>query len=240
VAVIEATKISKTFLQSAVPIRALHEISISFHTGEFAIIKGPSGSGKTTLLSILGCLLSPSAGDVRIFGKRTSEMSDKERQMVRLQKIGFIFQDFNLLDALTARANVAITHQLLGHSRRKALEKACVLLQEVGLQNRLDFHIRDLSQGEKQRVAIARAFINDPEIILADEPTANLDSGTGHQVVSLLKDLSARKKTVIIATHDERILQEADRVISMNDGEIVNAMPEADILEKMAELESKL
>jgi putative ABC transport system ATP-binding protein len=221
-AILEARSVSKIFPRSAHPVRALHEISISFRAGEFAIIKGPSGSGKTTLLSILGCLLSPSAGDVRILGEWASRMNDRRRRMLRLQRIGFIFQNFNLLDALNARENVALPQQLLGNQKKRSLEKADALLKNVGLEGRLDFQIRDLSQGERQRVAVARAFMNDPVIILADEPSASVDSANGREIMSLLKNFLTEEKLVVVATHDERIIEAGDKLVSMDDGQVTD------------------
>jgi putative ABC transport system ATP-binding protein len=216
--VIETRNVSMIF-DSAAEVKALSDISLSFDRGEFAIIKGPSGSGKTTLLSILGCLLSPTSGVVTILGNRTADLSRKELRSLRLRRIGFVFQSFNLLEALTVKENVAIVTQLGSMPKSAGPRDSDVLLEHVGLEHRKDFLPRDCSQGEKQRVAIARAFMNDPDIIIADEPTANLDSKTGQHIIKMIRDLGTTK-TVIIATHDERITQMADTVIELEDGKI--------------------
>lgn len=214
---IETRNVGKIFTSFSVKVTALADISLTFERGTLTIIKGPSGSGKTTLVSILGCLLSPTSGTITILGKETGSLSRKELSALRLNKIGFIFQNFNLLGALTVRENVAIVNRLKGISRSESADNASVLISEVGLGNRENFLPKNLSQGEQQRVAIARAFMNDPEIIIADEPTANLDSKTGRDIIGKIKGLG-KKKTVIIATHDERIIEMADRIVPLEDG----------------------
>ncbi|MBI5116664.1 ABC transporter ATP-binding protein [Candidatus Poribacteria bacterium] len=217
---LETRAVTKIFKSGSTEVRALTDISLSFEAGELTVVMGPSGSGKTTLLSILGCVLSPTSGDITILGQKVNGLSEKERRRLRLGKIGFIFQDFNLLDALTVRENVAMANQLRGDSRAAGLKNSEKLLTDVGLCHRLDFLPKDLSQGEKQRVAIARAFMNDPNIIIADEPTANLDSRTGQDIIAKIGELG-ENKTTIIATHDERITQLADRVVRIEDGRAV-------------------
>jgi len=219
---LETRNVSMIF-DSAAEVRALTDISLSFDRAEFAIIKGPSGSGKTTLLSILGCLLSPTSGTVTVLGNRTADLSRKELSNLRLKHIGFVFQNFNLLEALTVKENVAVVAQLGSMPKSGGSRDADRLLEHVGLAHRRNFLPRDLSQGEKQRVAIARAFMNDPDIIIADEPTANLDSKTGQRIIKMIRDL-APDKTVVIATHDERITQLADTVTELEDGKIAAAV----------------
>jgi putative ABC transport system ATP-binding protein len=219
---IEMKGVGMAFTSSCVEVRALMDISLSFDRGQFTIIKGPSGSGKTTLLSILGCLLSPSSGSVTIFGDTTAALSKKEMRALRLDRIGFVFQDFNLLEALSVEENVAISSRLSGMSKAQASKKSRALLERVGLDGRLGFLPKELSQGEKQRVAIARALVNNPDIIIGDEPTANLDSKTGQDIIALMREFAA-DKAVIVATHDERISQMADKVILLEDGKIVGS-----------------
>jgi putative ABC transport system ATP-binding protein len=218
-AVIETKDVGKIFDTSPVEVEALANITLLFDRGECTIIKGPSGSGKTTLLSILGCLLTPTSGSVSILGETISGLSPKQLRSLRLNKMGFVFQNFNLLEALTIEENVAIAGRLRGASAAKALEDSKVLLERVGLEKRLGFLPKDISQGEKQRVAIARAFVNDPDIIIADEPTANLDSKTGRSIIAMIREL-AIDKAIIIATHDDRITKMADKIIMLEDGRV--------------------
>lgn len=218
---LETKDVGKTYNSSSTQVEALTNVSLSFGRGEFAIIKGPSGSGKTTLLSILGCLLTPTSGSVTVLGGAIAGLSKKELRILRLNRIGFVFQNFNLLEALTIEENVAIAGRLRGAPAPRVSEDSKRLLERVGLEKRLGFLPRDLSQGEKQRVAIARAFVNDPDIILADEPTASLDSKTGRAIITMICEL-ATDKAVIVATHDERITQMADKVILLEDGRVVD------------------
>lgn len=217
---LETRDVGKTYNSSSTHVEALANVSLTFERGEFAIIKGPSGSGKTTLLSILGCLLTPTSGSVTILGDVIAGLSAKALRSLRLNSIGFIFQNFNLLEALTIEENVAIAGRLRGAPAPKVSDVSKRLLERVGLEKRLGFLPRDLSQGEKQRVAIARAFVNDPEIIIADEPTANLDSRTGRAIITMIRELAV-DKAVIVATHDERITQMADKVVPLEDGRVV-------------------
>jgi putative ABC transport system ATP-binding protein len=181
---------------------------------------GPSGSGKSTLLSMLGALLKPTEGEIRLGDEVLSALSENRLPTVRLRQFGFIFQDFNLLSALTVLENVALVAELAGAKRGEAREKARAQLTELGLGERLDFLPEKLSGGEKQRVAIARALINDPTLILADEPTANLDSSIGHEVMRLLRHIAKEQyRSVIIVSHDARIKDIADRVLWLEDGQ---------------------
>jgi putative ABC transport system ATP-binding protein len=184
---------------------------------------GPSGSGKTTLLSMLGGLLKPSAGRIQIGPDEISAMDERQLPEVRLRRIGFIFQDFNLLSALSCLDNVAIVSQLAGLSRSEARRRARQLLEQLGLGHRLNFPPEKLSGGEKQRVAIARALANQPDLILADEPTANLDSHHGYETMRLLRQIAQEEnRSVVIVSHDQRIKDIADRLLWLEDGQFKN------------------
>ena len=181
---------------------------------------GPSGSGKTTLLSMMGALLRPTSGAIHLDGTALSELSEGRLPAIRLRQFGFIFQDFNLLSALTIRENVALVAELAGTKRKAAREKATTILTDLGLGARLDFLPDKLSGGEKQRVAIARALINDPALILADEPTANLDCKIGHEIMRLLRRIAKEQgRSVVIVSHDQRIRDIADRILWLEDGQ---------------------
>ena len=204
-----------------IKVQAVKDVFMKVVEGEVVMILGPSGSGKTTLLSMIGCILTPTSGEIYIDGQRISGLQEKELPKIRKQKIGFVFQSFNLLKSLTAQENVEAALNLNGTNGREAKAKAKELLTEVGLSERLDFYPSELSGGEKQRVSIARAIANNPKIILADEPTGNLDSKTGQKIGSLLRDLAKNyEKTVVIVTHDNRIETLADRIIHFEDGAV--------------------
>lgn len=184
------------------------------------MIMGPSGSGKTTLLSMLGALLKPTLGEIRLNGDVVSAMKENRLPDIRLRKFGFIFQDFNLLSALSALENVTIVAELARVKHGLARKKAAALLTSLGLGDRLNFLPEKLSGGEKQRVAIARALVNDPALILADEPTANLDSKIGHEIMRLLRSIAKEQgRSVVIVSHDQRIKDIADRVLWLEDGQ---------------------
>ncbi len=188
--------------------------------GEIVLIMGPSGSGKTTLLSMLGALLKPTEGTIALNGTTISALAENRLPDIRLRQFGFVFQDFNLLSALTAQENVAIVAELTGMRSRDARKKAAALLGELGLDRRLNFLPEKLSGGEKQRVAIVRALVNDPALILADEPTANLDSKIGHEIMRLLRKIAKEQgRSVVIVSHDQRIKDIADRVLWLEDGQ---------------------
>jgi len=212
--------VSKRFGSGETEVMAVRDISLSVAPGEVVLIMGPSGSGKSTLLSMLGALLKPTEGEIRLGDEVLSALSENRLPSVRLRQFGFIFQDFNLLSALTVLENVALVAELAGAKRGEAREKARAELTELGLGERLDFLPEKLSGGEKQRVAIARALINDPTLILADEPTANLDSSIGHEVMRLLRHIAKEQyRSVIIVSHDARIKDIADRVLWLEDGQ---------------------
>lgn len=200
---------------------ALNGADLDVPRGEVMLLKGPSGSGKTTLLSIMGCILRPTAGEVWINGAEVAKLPESKLPDVRLQNIGFIFQGFNLFPALTAAENVALTLNLKGVRGAEAKKKARTLLDQVGLDTKYDAFPADLSGGQKQRVAIARALAGEPKIILADEPTASLDSTSGRSVMELMTNLAHKEdRAVVIVTHDNRIEQFADRTVHISDGRL--------------------
>lgn len=225
---LEVTHVSKRYGSGTTEITAVHDVSLCVKPGEIVLIMGPSGSGKTTLLSMLGALLKPTEGTIQLNGTVISALAESRLPDIRLRQFGFVFQDFNLLSALTALENVAIVAELAGARSGEARRKAAALLTELGLGVRLNFLPEKLSGGEKQRVAIARALVNDPALILADEPTANLDSKIGQEIMRLLRHIAkehpaggggAGGRSVIIVSHDQRIKEIADRVLWLEDGE---------------------
>jgi putative ABC transport system ATP-binding protein len=220
--IIEIKNLNKYYnIGQSSEIHANENINLTINEGEFTAIIGASGSGKSTLLHMIGCLDYPTAGEVIIDGHDVSKMNDSELAKLRLKKIGFIFQTFNLIPGITALDNVTISLMPYNLSKSKE-EDAKKLLKELGLEKRTYQNPSKLSGGEKQRVAIARALINNPKIILADEPTGQLDSKTGKEIIESLKKLNKEKKiTIIIVTHDESLLQYAKRVIRLKDGKII-------------------
>jgi putative ABC transport system ATP-binding protein len=223
--IMQVEHVTRRFGSGGTEVIAVRDISLEVTTGEVILIMGPSGSGKTTLLSMLGGLLQPSDGRIRIGDDELTELDESRLPDVRLQHIGFIFQDFNLLSALTCLDNVALVAQLSGLSHKETRRRAKELLEQLGLGHRLNFLPEKLSGGEKQRVAIARALINQPDIILADEPTANLDSHHGHETMRLLRRIAKEEnRSVIIVSHDQRIKDIADRIFWLEDGEFKNVV----------------
>lgn len=218
---LELDHVTRVFGRGELAVTAVDDVSIQIEKGELIIVMGPSGSGKTTLLQILGALLTPTSGEVRIDGFPLSDRDSGELARLRLSEIGFIFQGFNLFSSLTALENAALPAALAGVSKRDRMRDATRLLGRLGLGHRLHHLPEELSGGEKQRVAIARAMINDPPLILADEPTANLDSSSGYQVLHLLQDIVGEEnKTVVIVTHDHRMTDAADRMLWLQDGSL--------------------
>jgi putative ABC transport system ATP-binding protein len=206
--------------------QALNDINFSLHRGEIQLLMGPSGSGKTTLLSILSGFLTPSAGSVCLLGQDLTRMSRSQLEKFRLQNIGFVFQEFNLFPALTALENVELALSLKGMKGRAARNEAMHLLGQVGLADKARSLPHNLSGGQKQRVAIARALAGNPRIIMADEPTASLDSQSGHMVISLLRQLvKSENRTLVMVTHDPRLVDLADRVAYLEDGQLRTTAP---------------
>jgi putative ABC transport system ATP-binding protein len=217
---LQVTNVTKRYGFGTTEVTAVHDVTLSVAPGEIVLIMGPSGSGKTTLLSMLGALLKPTEGKIHLNGDVISDLAENRLPDIRLRQFGFIFQDFNLLSALTALENVAIVAELAGSKNKAAREKAKTLLTDLGLAERLNFLPEKLSGGEKQRVAIARALVNDPALILADEPTANLDSKIGHDIMRLLRKIAKEQgRSVVIVSHDQRIKDIADRVLWLEDGQ---------------------
>lgn len=222
---LQITHVTKRYGSGSTEVTAVRDVSLSVIPGEIVLIMGPSGSGKTTLLSMLGALLKPTEGTIQLNSTMISALAENRLPDIRLKQFGFIFQDFNLLSALTALENVAIVAELAGSRSGEARRKAASLLTELGLGERLNFLPEKLSGGEKQRVAIARALVNDPALILADEPTANLDSKIGHEIMRLLRRIAKEQgRSVVIVSHDQRIKDIADRVLWLEDGEFKQAI----------------
>ncbi len=220
--VIRAKRLSKVYREGATELRALLEVDLEVRTGELTLLMGPSGSGKTTLLSILGCILRASEGKLEVLGEDVSLLAESELPRIRRGAIGFVFQGFNLFPALTAAENVALALDVRGVRAGEAKKRGEELLAEVGLAQKARSFPADLSGGQKQRVAIARALAGDPPILLADEPTAALDSTSGRTVIELLQRLArVHGRAVVMVTHDPRVLSFGDRIIHLEDGRIV-------------------
>ncbi len=217
--------VTKLYGEGHTAVSAIRGVSFAVAPGEIVLIMGPSGSGKTTLLSMMGALLRPTSGSIALDGTALSDLSESKLPDIRLRRFGFVFQDFNLLSALSVLENVAIVAQLAGAKPSVARQRAERVLGDLGLSARLNFLPEKLSGGEKQRVAIARALINDPALILADEPTANLDSAIGHEIMRLLRTLAKEQgRSVVIVSHDQRIRDIADRVLWLEDGVFAEAV----------------
>ncbi len=210
-------------------IHALKSVSLTINKGEFVALMGPSGSGKSTLMNILGCLDTPTKGDYILNGINVSNMTDNDLADVRNKEIGFVFQTFNLLPRNTALDNVALPLIYAGVSREQRRERAKQNLTNVGLGNRMDHKPNELSGGQRQRVAVARALVNNPSIILADEPTGNLDTKTSIEIMGLIEDIHQRGNTIILVTHEEDIAMHAHRIVRMRDGLIENDYPNPNI-----------
>lgn len=219
-AILHVAQVTKTYGAGTTEVQAVRDVSLEVKPGEVVLIMGPSGSGKTTLLQMMGALLKPTGGTIQLNGEVLSALAENRLPAIRLHQIGFVFQNFNLLSALSVLDNVALVAELAGRKRRAARDKAAALLTELGLEKRLHFLPEQLSGGEKQRVSIARALINAPALILADEPTANLDSKIGHEIMLLLKRIAQEQgRSVVIVSHDQRIKDIADRVLWLEDGQ---------------------
>jgi putative ABC transport system ATP-binding protein len=220
--VLEACEVTKTYRDGIHEVPVLHGVSLAVERGEIVALEGPSGSGKTTLLSILGCLLTPSGGRVKIDGQTIDPGRAGQLRQARRRSIGFVFQQFNLFPSLTAAENVQYALNLKGYRGRRAAREAERVLEAVGLGDRKDFRPRDLSGGQKQRVAVARALAGRAPVILADEPTGNLDSTSGHRVLGLFRALArAEGRALLIVTHDPRVRTIADRTLAIRDGQLI-------------------
>jgi len=218
-AIVKVHGVKKAYRMGKVIVPALRGVSFEVEEGEFLAVLGPSGSGKSTLLHLIGCLDRPDEGKIFIGGADVLKLNDEELAELRLRKIGFVFQFFNLLPRLTAIRNVELPLLIAGVPERKARERAMEMLRLVGLETRVNHRPTELSGGEQQRVAIARALINNPKIVLADEPTGNLDTKSGWEIVQLMKRLNKeRGQTFIVVTHDPHIAETADRILYLKDG----------------------
>ncbi len=216
--------VCKAYRRGATTTRVLDGVSFSVRQGECVFLTGPSGSGKTTLLSILGCVLTPDEGRIEVLGADVAGLSAKHRTMLRRDSIGFVFQRFHLIRGLTAAENICVPLTLQGVGRRAAGRRAAELLEAVGLADKAASHPARLSVGQCQRVALARALAGDPQIILADEPTAALDAESGQEAMQLLRRLTSESgKTAVVVTHDQRILHFADRILELEDGTLCSA-----------------
>ncbi|MEY5035682.1 MAG: hypothetical protein RLZZ110_699 [Bacteroidota bacterium] len=221
-ALISLQDIRKTYVLGDQTVHALKKIYLDIHQGEYVALMGPSGSGKSTLMNIIGCLDTPSAGQYWLNQKEVSQMSDIELSKVRNDEIGFVFQTFNLLNRLSSLENVALPLVYAGVSQKERLERARETLNKVGLGNRLDHKPNELSGGQRQRVAVARALINNPSLLLADEPTGNLDTQTSYEIMALFEEIHAGGNTIVLVTHEEDIAKHAKKIVRLRDGMIAS------------------
>lgn len=216
-------KVTKIFHSNFHRTVAVHNVSLEMSLGELTLLLGPSGSGKTTLLTLIAGLIAPTDGVVNLFGKNITQYGSRDLQRTRATRLGFVFQNFLLIDALTASRNVSLVQRFGGRTKKEAEEHSLHLLVKLGIEHLANKFPSNLSQGEKQRVAMARAIANDPELILADEPTANLDTRQGLAIIRLLHQFAKKEhKCVVVASHDLRIEKFADRVVRLRDGEILS------------------
>ena len=216
--IIETTDISRRYVMGSEVIQALKSVTISVSKGEYVAFMGPSGSGKSTLMNIIGCLDTPSTGKYILNNKDVSDMTESELAEIRNKEIGFVFQTFNLLPRMSSLDNVALPLIYAGFNKSDRTEKAMLSLKNVGLENRAGHKPNELSGGQRQRVAIARALVNDPSILLADEPTGNLDSKTSYEIMDLFDQLYSKGNTIVMVTHEEDIAHYAHRIIRLRDG----------------------
>lgn len=225
-AIVQVTNLEKTYRLGSITVQALRGINFTLNQAEFAVITGPSGSGKTTLLNIIGTLDKPSVGTVTIDGEDISKMKDGQLTKLRRHKIGFVFQFHNLIPVLTATENVELPLLTAGTKAKAARERAGLMLERVGLKERLDHLPDELSGGEQQRVAIARALANHPKIVLADEPTGDLDTTTGTEVVQIMYEAAKKENaSVLVVTHDPVVADKAEKLFEMRDGRIAKGSP---------------
>ncbi len=217
-ALISLYNIRKTYVLGAQTVNALKKIDLKIQRGEYVALMGPSGSGKSTLMNVIGCLDTPSQGEYWLNGKEVSKMSDVDLSKVRNDEIGFVFQTFNLLTRLTALENVALPLVYAGIPLRERNERAAETLNKVGLGDRFHHKPNELSGGQRQRVAVARALINNPSLLLADEPTGNLDTQTSHEIMALFEEIHAAGNTIVLVTHEEEIAKHAKKIVRLRDG----------------------
>ena len=217
---IDIRDITKVYEMGEEKVHALSGVTLGVERGEYVAIMGPSGSGKSTLMNLIGCLDTPTSGSYVLNGREVARMTDDELAAIRNQEIGFVFQTFNLLPRTTALQQVELPLVYSGLSRRERRERAARALEAVGLADRMNHHPNEMSGGQRQRVAIARALVNNPSILLADEPTGNLDSQTGAEIMTLFDDLNARGNTIVLVTHEEDIAAHARRIVRLLDGKV--------------------
>ena len=220
---IKLENVYKIYKLEEVEVPAINGISLTINKGEFVALIGPSGSGKSTAMNLIGCLDTASKGDIFLDEFNIAKLSESNLAQIRGKKIGFIFQVFNLINSLTALENVALPMTFQNISRKEKLNKARGLLELVGLKDRMNHLPNQLSGGQRQRVAIARALVNDPGIILADEPTGNLDTKTGEEIMKVLVDLNKKGKTIILVTHNPELTKLADKIIRLRDGKLIGS-----------------
>jgi len=221
VPVLELKNVNKFFAFDSIRINALKNINLTLQKGELAAIMGPSGSGKSTLMYIMGFLDSPSSGQIIFEGKDASHLTENQLAKIRNEKIGFVFQMFNLLPRTSALENVLLPLTYAQTDKNQAKIRAFQLMERIGIAHRANHFSNQMSGGEQQRVAIARALINNPSLILADEPTGNLDSKTGEEIIKILKEINEEGKTIIIVTHDQEVAKKCGRIIKIKDGQLV-------------------
>lgn len=239
--VIRANKISRVFVHQGVEIQPFRDVTMEVRRGEMLAIMGPSGSGKSTLLHILGGIEPPTSGEIWFEGKNLAELSDRDRTLLRRRRIGFIFQSFNLVPTLTVSENVSLPLILDGVSARDAASRATASLERVSLSHRLSHLPAQLSGGEQQRVAIARALVINPALVLADEPTGNLDSARGRDITLLLRQVAQENhQTVVVVTHDIRVASQADRLVVLLDGRVTYDGPPGTDAELIAALKQEV
>ena len=219
---IELTNIGKHYGRGVVEVVALRQVNLHVETGLYLTITGPSGSGKSTLLAVIGTLEQPDQGSYRIDGQEVSRMSGRELARLRARTFGFVFQAFHLLDEYTALQNVVLPMRYGKVPRNEHRKRGLMLLERVGLAHRAHHRTHQLSGGERQRVAVARAIANDPKVLLADEPTGNLDTGSRDEILELFSQLNAEGRTIIVVTHDPEVASRSERILHMRDGQIVN------------------